>query len=1554
VAESDAVTPAASTPTGRRPSAVWPILDRGLRPIPWPPWSGRYGSSRAALWIAGLWLASLAAGVGVRAVAARQLSSGAAGSAYFLYIAGANLPWTLAVIWTLYAGWEYALALLIACAAIVANPVVETTWLSEPAALISLAVLLNAFPIEARLRGLGSLAYFITVIFCASVATATGAIAHGFSTDQLLVETLATWDRTWISHFLHDSVITIPIALLAGPLLEKAKSSLFGWLPAIRPTARLRIFALLAGMLMVVVFCVIWTMTTEIQVSHAIQKLVKDPDDRDVLLQKLRAADFRDGALVALLLGTVCGGASLLVLLFQRYQDELKAEVQRGTEALRRGHLQLAALQQITEASSRSLDPDLVFQQMAQSMARLADAAQTTVYVPDDLHAGSLRLVQQVCLRPENFNHPLYLSIEETPTGESFRTGKIVSISRGLHEKINDPQRSADLQQHNLQALLSVPILSEHNTLGVVRMLFDNPYSPDEEEQRMFRLIGRAVGAAAERAETHAQARRYAGDLGGLYRFSQELAMESSEQRILEVAAGSARKVMSAQSVAAFAGVPAGASEASASGEKVIKLKCVALDSSSTDSDAIRRLEFDSEQPGSIGDALRETRSVSAVAQNSDTVLLVENWRAKSALVIPLAYSASGGDAVPGNIASVMVWTFETPRKLGVEEIGLAEELGRQTAEGLRRARLAETTRRQAAELTILEQIGRSLSQRLSTADTLDQLVRQVNKIVPAEWASVFALEPESKVLTTRATTFPQPEAREIRIPIDSHSLVALCMKEGRSMVSPDMNNDPRANPERNRLFKTASGALVPLGPAGQRFGVLMVNNSRTYSFNADDVRRLEQLAQLASVSIERARIYDEACQRADELILLNEVGHLLVENPALESTLERIADLVSRNFQATGAGFMLATEQGDALITRGVSIAHREQLKYTRVPLELDGITTLAFKQNRVVNIEDTEKDKRINPMLFSLIPGVRSGVLIPMAGAHGPVGLFGLWRTQPHRYSPRDLQCLGSIARLAAAAVERDELGKALRASEARVQEIVDGVHAMMFSVDARGNIISFNAAAERISGWKREAAIGQPLSRVVNPRASEQTKVEAAIGKSFVELDCGGEVTLNWATPEGRERKIRMSASFLRGADSKPIGMVCLGIDITDQLLLEAQLLQAQKMESVGALAGGMAHDFNNLLGGVIGQCVLARAVLTTVRTNPNVDRNAVNELNVCLTRIESAAQRGADLTAKLMAFARKSVIQPQEVDMPALIRETSELLRGSLPRNIEVIPDIAADLDKVYGDPTQLQQVLLNLCVNARDAMPTGGTLRISARPQPDSAGVLLEIGDTGTGMGEEVQKHLFEPFFTTKGPGKGTGLGLSVVFGIVRSHGGHINVFSQPGKGTRFCIRLPSTLRRTIPAAMRLSRSGSSMRAVQRSSSALHKAVTFGGNEKLLLIDDDSMLRDTMFQLLANLGYKVHVEPSGADALKFIDSTPGFVPNVVLLDVVMPGLSGLPLFHELRKRLPSTPVILMSGYSADQTVTEMLNAGAQELVQKPFPIESLAGAIRRAADGEPVR
>jgi CheY-like chemotaxis protein/anti-sigma regulatory factor (Ser/Thr protein kinase) len=353
--------------------------------------------------------------------------------------------------------------------------------------------------------------------------------------------------------------------------------------------------------------------------------------------------------------------------------------------------------------------------------------------------------------------------------------------------------------------------------------------------------------------------------------------------------------------------------------------------------------------------------------------------------------------------------------------------------------------------------------------------------------------------------------------------------------------------------------------------------------------------------------------------------------------------------------------------------------------------------------------------------------------------------------------------------------------------------------------------------------------------------------------------------------------------------------------------------------------MAHGFNNLLGGILGQASLLRAQLSV--SDPRRD---------VVTKIEAAAQRGADLNRKLLAFARKSVLQPMPLSLSALVQETAELLAGSMPRSISIQTDIDPASPLVMGDATQLQQVVMNLCVNARDAMPRGGQLSLRVAREGEEQ-VRLEVEDTGTGMSDEVKSHLFEPFYTNKEPGKGTGLGLAVVFGSVRSHGGTVTVESEEGKGTCFSIRFPAT-KASAPGTKWLETKTPERAAIE-------------GHEKVLVIDDENIMRATCAELLSGLGYRVESAPSGDEALEKVDAG-RFMPDVVVLDLVMPGLSGVPLLRELQKRMPTVPVVLISAFYKDAGVRDMLNAGARELVAKPFRIEDLAGAVRRALDDQP--
>jgi PAS domain S-box-containing protein len=1447
-----------------------------------------------------------------------------------------HMPWTLSVLWLLYGGHGYALLLSCLCGLLLPDHFNGRQWFSEPLGIVVLTGIVAGFPFDTRLRSLPAIALFGLGCSCAAAAGSMGIVYFGGE------EALTRWEPLWLTQLFQDLFVTAPLAFLAGPYVEQTKARFFGTLPERPPTVRQQFLGVLLALVTLLAFSITWTVAADLPIHQTIRQFVTDPQVIHRLNEAQQSTALRKAALVAILLGAVSGGASLVILFIRKYREDLREEVRQGTESLRHNQLLLQALQQVSEAANRSLDPEVVLRDLAQTLARMTGAAQIAIYTPDPSDADMLKLVESAAIRPALFEHPQRLSLHNSLAGQACRTGSIVETPENLPVYVEDEALRTQFAAAKLEALLAIPIVGEYRTLGVASMMFDSRYAPEPEDHRLFRLIGRTIGAALERAETHAKARRYAGDLGGLYRFSQQLAGESDEQALLAVAVPSARRLLGAQTVAMFLapntpGPPAADSATSAA----VRLHCVACDGPADKLGMIRALSIPLNGTGLIPEAVREVRTTGGGIRNqTESALLCDGWAERSALVSPLPTASLEYGAV-----GAFVWTFDARSPIGLEEAGLAEEITRQIAAGLRRARLIEKTRQQAAELKLLEQIGRSLSMRLAMSYALEQTVQNVHKIVSARWATVLVSDAAEQVLRARATNLPQSGAHEMVLPLNGKSLAVACLKEGRTLVSADVLNDPRCDVQLAREFELASAICVPLGPPGQRFGVLMVNNSTAGEFLPDDVRRLEQVGQLATAAIERAKLYEEACQRADELILLNEVGHLLAESPALESTLQRIAELVCRNFALDGAGFLILNESRDALLSRGIAGEHSPAVKQLRVPISARDVTALAFRQNQPLVIDDARTDKRVHRMLLKLLPGARCGAVIPLTAASGALGILGIWHARTRALQPREIQGMAGVARLAAAAVARDELGQALHASEKRLQQVVDGLHAMIVSIDRHGNVLSFNAAAERVSGLSRTEVFGRPLASIVNPSLAQKLKLEQSILHAFTEEDCSKELLLNWATPNGGERKIRWSSSFLRGPDGKPTGMVCLGIDITGQILLEAQLLQAQKMESVGALAGGLAHDFNNLLGGIIGQCALARA--------------QSSEPGAHLGKIEAAAQRGADLTSKLLTFARKSVLQPRPVDISALIKETSELLAGSLPRAIEVATNVAESLPCVHGDATQLQQVLLNLCVNARDAMPEGGTLTLSASTtlftgSADSEGapvitdippgVLIEISDTGTGMAEDVQQHLFEPFFTTKEPGKGTGLGLSVVFGIVRSHGGQIACHSQPGQGTRFSIRLPGTkpsssLGRPLSGAP--GESDAKLPLVQPGTTEI------SGTETVLLVDDDSILRDTMRQLLSSLGYDVRTASGGIEMLKQLDVAPRLKPAILLLDVIMPGLSGLPLFREFRKRHPGVPVILISGYSADQTVRDLLDAGALELVQKPFTLECLAGAMRRA-------
>ena len=389
-----------------------------------------------------------------------------------------------------------------------------------------------------------------------------------------------------------------------------------------------------------------------------------------------------------------------------------------------------------------------------------------------------------------------------------------------------------------------------------------------------------------------------------------------------------------------------------------------------------------------------------------------------------------------------------------------------------------------------------------------------------------------------------------------------------------------------------------------------------------------------------------------------------------------------------------------------------------------------------------------------------------------------------------------------------------------------------------------------------------------------------------------------------------------------------------DITERKLLEAQLLQAQKMDAVGRLAGGIAHDFNNAIGVIVGYSALLKEDL---RANDNALRYA--------EEIGKAGHRAALLTRQLLAFSRKQVIQPTVVDLNSVVTETEKMLRRLIGEHIEMTVIPGSELGRVRMDLGQVDQVLMNLIVNARDAMPMGGKIVIeTANAELDETNliqysyakpgryVMLSVSDTGYGMDKETQTHIFEPFYTTKGPGQGTGLGLSTVYGIVKQSEGYIWVYSEPGKGARFKIYLPR-----VDAA------------AEPTSTAPESPVP-GGSETILLVEDDDAMRELTRNCLESGGYVVLDAANGESALR--DAVRLDAPiHLLVTDVVMPAMSGPALAATLSASQPVMKVLYMSGYTADLIAQQGILDRHVLLLEKPFTKEDLLRKVRKALDGE---
>jgi len=554
----------------------------------------------------------------------------------------------------------------------------------------------------------------------------------------------------------------------------------------------------------------------------------------------------------------------------------------------------------------------------------------------------------------------------------------------------------------------------------------------------------------------------------------------------------------------------------------------------------------------------------------------------------------------------------------------------------------------------------------------------------------------------------------------------------------------------------------------------------------------------------------------------------------------------------------------------------------------------------------------------------------LIPLRSQGETFGLIQFNDRQKGHFTPEKITLLENLVSYVAIALAKLNRDEELLSASQRLQLATASGYLGIWDWDILNDVLVWDERMYEIYGVDCEAfpACYDVWERSLHPDDRAQT-----LDATRKALDGYGDYDLEFriVLSSGEIKHIKANAVVNRDADGRAIRMIGMNQDMTERRQLEEQLLHSQKMEAIGQLAGGIAHDFNNILSAIIGYGSLM--VMKMDQKDPQ--RQYADQ-------ILAAAERAADLTRSLLAFSRKQLINPRPVDLNQIIRKTDKFLHRIIGEDIDLKTPLSQEVLTVNAYSGQIEQVLMNLATNSRDAMPGGGTLSIMTEVADIDADFIrthgyggpgkyarLSISDSGAGMNETTRKRLFEPFFTTKEVGKGTGLGLSIVYGIIKQHNGYINVYSEPGEGTTFNIYLPLIC--------------SLIEDVTSSDE-----IPSGGTEAVLVVDDDKMLRELTEKVLSQFGYTVITAADGREA---VDKFNEFKEKVklVVMDVIMPNMNGKEAMDRIRKISPATKVIFLSGYTSDIIHARGLFDEELEFISKPLSPLKFLQTVRKVLD-----
>lgn len=706
----------------------------------------------------------------------------------------------------------------------------------------------------------------------------------------------------------------------------------------------------------------------------------------------------------------------------------------------------------------------------------------------------------------------------------------------------------------------------------------------------------------------------------------------------------------------------------------------------------------------------------------------------------------------------------------------------------------------------------------------------------------------------------------------------------------------------------------VLAGTPEEPVGVVTVGSRQPGRFTETDACQLAQIVQPLALAIRYFRGRQEAQQRAERLESTNRILTRLSAGGTAEHLARGFLAECRQLFGARhGVVLDFNHEEGTG---RPLAIDSAVTEARTSADLPLDRMHASRLVRHASPHIV---ADARLEPGLHKrqealIAAGLYSVMRAPLVVTDTVRGAVSLWAEGTGHFSIEDAELLGTLTRPLALALEKAAALESLGESELKYRSLVAQAEEMIFLFDSGTHrILDANSFTARALGYEPHELTGLRIDDVT---AGTPEELASALATTLAD----GELHLSdhqYRRKDGTLIDVDIVASLVAYGGRQAI--LVLARDVSERKALMRQLVQSQKMDSLGTMAGAVAHDFNNLLTTILGFAGL-------LKRSPNMDPEERENLAL----IEDAARRAADLTGRLLSFSRGGLVRFGQVDLRTVVDDTMSLAEPTLHAGISVSVSLPGGPVFVEGDAGQLQQAITNVVLNARDAVPESGRIGVSLAV--DGAVAVVTVEDTGPGMDEETRMRIFEPFYTTKPVGSGTGLGMAITYGIIQGHHGDIAVTSRKGKGTRFTISLP------------LYRSDEAGEPVDRFSA--------GEGNLVLVVDDDAMVRRTTTATLGELGYNVVEAPGGSTAVEIVRARPDRF-SVVLLDLVMPGMTGSETFRALTAIRPDLPVVVCTGYAADSHIDTDVKRRIAGLVQKPFTADRLARALH-AAGARPTR